>query len=217
MVIEVGRQLQTAGLLAVVPCWFDAPGGPRRQVDCSDAPRSDVGAVTAMIESTGRLPGVDAAHIGLYGLSTGGGMATLAASHGANVRAVVSDAGTLVSFATNALGAVASLGVPVLLLQGEADTQVPPRQAHEYEQAARSIGKTVELHTYPGVGHVVTFPGSSPPELRDAVLTDVLARSTTFFRRHLGAPFRDLPGQLPNAGAGPSPLWGPPSPGSSAP
>jgi dienelactone hydrolase len=201
--IEVGRQFRDAGFLAVVPCWFNAPGGPPRQVDCSDAPQSDVAAVRALVDSTGRLPGGDAERIGFYGLSTGGGMAALVASSGADVRAVVSDAGTLVSFRTNALGSVKNLGAPLLILQGEDDQQVSPKQAREYEQAARDLGKLVEAHYYPRVGHVVILPGSSPPELRNEVTSDALARSTAFFAKHLGVSADSTPSRLPSAGEGP--------------
>lgn len=203
--IDVGRQFRGAGFTAVVPCWFNAPGGPPRQVDCSAAPRLDVAAVKVLVDGAGHLPGADAERIGLYGLSTGGGMAALVASSGGGVRAVVSDAGTLVSFQTNALGAVKNLSAPLLIFQGEDDQQVSPKQAREYERAALDLGMPVEAHYYPRVGHVVILPLSSPPELQDEVRADVLARSIAFFTTHLGVSADATPNRLPSAGEGPQP------------
>jgi dienelactone hydrolase len=42
---------------------------------------------------------------------------------------------------------------PVLLIQGDADTNVPPEQAEEMEQALRKSGDSVQLHLVSGAGH----------------------------------------------------------------
>jgi fermentation-respiration switch protein FrsA (DUF1100 family) len=160
-------------------------------------------AVSAQAANPGRAP--IPARLGLYGLSTGGGFAAAVASTDASIRALITDGGTLVALASNALGLVKNLGAPLLILQGEADTQVSPNQAREYERAARAAGKSVDAHYYPSVGHVVILPTSSPPDIRDAVQADVLARSIAFFKQHLAATVAAAPDHLPNAGDGPAP------------
>lgn len=47
----------------------------------------------------------------------------------------------------------AQMRVPVLLLQGDADQVVPPRQAELLADAVRAAGGTVEHHVYGGEGH----------------------------------------------------------------
>lgn len=49
--------------------------------------------------------------------------------------------------------ALVPLGVPQLLVHGDADGRVPVTQSREYAAAARSAGDRVELAEFPGVGH----------------------------------------------------------------
>ena len=53
---------------------------------------------------------------------------------------------------TNSPGAV-SPGVPVLLLQGQRDEQLPPQVTAELEQSYCRLGSVVERTLYPGVDH----------------------------------------------------------------
>jgi dipeptidyl aminopeptidase/acylaminoacyl peptidase len=47
------------------------------------------------------------------------------------------------------------LGVPQLLVHGEADDVVPPSQSSAYAEAARAAGDDVDLVLRPGEGHFV--------------------------------------------------------------
>jgi len=64
--------------------------------------------------------------------------------------------------------------VPVLVLQGDADTVVPPEQARLVVDAIRGAGGTVEHHVYEGEGH-----GFRRPE----TVADALNRTEAFLRR----------------------------------
>lgn len=68
----------------------------------------------------------------------------------------------------------ASIHVPLLVLQGDADRVVPPEQAQRLVDAVRHAGGTVDAHVYPGEGH-----GWSRPE----TVIDVYERADVFLRR----------------------------------
>ena len=68
----------------------------------------------------------------------------------------------------------ASIRVPLLVLQGDADRIVPPEQAQRLVDAVRRAGGTVDAHVYPGEGH-----GWSRPE----TVIDVYERADAFLRR----------------------------------
>ena len=64
---------------------------------------------------------------------------------------------------------------PLLLLWGEADTTVGPRNLHGLEAAMRAAGGDVEARTYPGVNHVdIMLALSRPLRGRAPTLTDVV-------------------------------------------
>jgi dipeptidyl aminopeptidase/acylaminoacyl peptidase len=68
----------------------------------------------------------------------------------------------------------ASIKVPLLLLQGDADNVVPPAQAQLVVDAVRAAGGTVDHHVYAGEGH-----GWGRPE----TVTDELERVEAFLTR----------------------------------
>ncbi len=67
----------------------------------------------------------------------------------------------------------ATIRVPLLVLQGDADKVVPPAQAEEVVDAVRGAGGTVEHHVYEGEGHGWAKPETMIDELErvDAFLT----------------------------------------------
>lgn len=70
----------------------------------------------------------------------------------------------------------ASIRVPLLVLQGDADRVVPPEQAQRLVDAVRDAGGDVEAHVYPGEGH-----GWSRAE----TIIDAYARVDAFLHRAL--------------------------------
>jgi dipeptidyl aminopeptidase/acylaminoacyl peptidase len=71
----------------------------------------------------------------------------------------------------------AEIAVPVLLFEGERDIAVDPAQARAMQAALTRAGKTVELKTYPGLGHSL--------ESGDA-RADMLRRSAKFLESAMG-------------------------------
>jgi putative phosphoribosyl transferase len=134
---------------------FDLPLLARRLACCLDWLASDPG--------TAGLP------VGLFGASTGGGAALLAAAERpADVRAVVSRGGR-VDLAGPALPRV---GAPTLLLVGERDEVVLELN----RRAATALRAPHQLAVVPGAGHLFEEPGA---------LAAVTEQAVGWFRRYL--------------------------------
>lgn len=71
---------------------------------------------------------------------------------------------------------------PALLLTGDADDVVRPRNSIALAAALRAKGARVEMKTYPGVGHIGLLLALSKPFRGKA---DVLATATSFLERKL--------------------------------
>ncbi|MFZ1996467.1 MAG: prolyl oligopeptidase family serine peptidase [Solirubrobacteraceae bacterium] len=67
------------------------------------------------------------------------------------------------------------LGVPVLLIHGDADEDVPVSQSRRFDQAARTAGDECELHELPGGGH---FEVIDPEGRAWPILSGLLAAVT---------------------------------------
>ena len=77
-----------------------------------------------------------------------------------------------------------NLRAPVLGLYAERDEFVPPAAVRELESQLRGLGKTAEMHIYPGTDHA--FFNDTRPEVYDAEAAgDAWRRTVEFFRRHL--------------------------------
>lgn len=72
---------------------------------------------------------------------------------------------------------------PALLLTGDADDTVKPRNTASLAAALRGVGAPVEVRTYPGVGHIGILLALSKPFRGKA---DVLATMTKFLHAKLG-------------------------------
>ncbi len=72
---------------------------------------------------------------------------------------------------------------PVLLMTGEADDTVKPRNTTALAAALRGVGAPVDVRTYPGVGHIGILLALSKPFRGKA---DVLEMMTRFLHAKLG-------------------------------
>ncbi len=72
---------------------------------------------------------------------------------------------------------------PVLILHGEADREVSVELAHRLYDRIRAHGGEVEMHLYPGVGHVFNGPWARTYSPADAA--DAWRRSVRFLRERL--------------------------------
>ena len=77
-----------------------------------------------------------------------------------------------------------NLQAPVLGIFAEKDRSVPPATVHELERQLKELGKTVEMHIYPGTDHAF-FNDQRPEVYNVAAANDAWRRTLEFFRQHL--------------------------------
>jgi dienelactone hydrolase len=157
------------GYVVLVPLMRGWGGG---QNDCGLSQPADT---VRMIEWLASQPGVDPDRIGIVGYSFGGQVALLAGALSHRVKAIVSYYGPtdLVKLKEynghywnvwamscepdlkkrSPVSVAGQIKSPVLLIQGDADTTVPPEQAEEMEKALWTSGDSVQLYLESGVGH----------------------------------------------------------------
>jgi len=79
---------------------------------------------------------------------------------------------------------LARLRAPLLGLFGGADEGIPERAVREMETMLRDLGKSVEIHFYPGAGHAFANPTGT--NYQEAAATDAWRRTVAFLAAHLG-------------------------------
>jgi carboxymethylenebutenolidase len=72
----------------------------------------------------------------------------------------------------------------VLGIYGERDGSVTPQLVHELEDQLKKLGKSFEVHIYPGAGHA--FFNDARPEVYNAeAAADAWRRTIEFLRKNL--------------------------------
>lgn len=164
VVVSLCRALAGSGL-AALRFNFRGTGrsGGRHQEGLGE--RQDV---LAALAAARRLPGVGEGPLGLAGYSFGAAVAAGAAPAAEGLRALA-----LVSPPVQALDgdALASLGLPLLLLAGDRDMFAP---AEELRRLSLALGDRCELALLPGVDHFWSLGFEA-----------AAARAVAFFRKHL--------------------------------
>jgi dienelactone hydrolase len=161
--------LAEEGHVVLLPLMRGWGGG---QNDCGLSQPADT---VRMIEWLASQPGVDPDRIGVVGFSFGGQVALLTGALSHHVKAIVSYSGPtdLVKLKVWAkscepdlkkrspVSVAGQIKAPVLLIQGDADTTVPPEQAEEMENALWTSGDSVQLYLVSGAGHDPFIPAWS--------------------------------------------------------
>jgi dienelactone hydrolase len=131
--------------------------------------------VVQVIDWLKALPATSALRIGLFGASTGGGAALVAAAERPTQVAAVVSRGGRPDLAREALGHVTA---PTLLIVGGRDTPV----IRMNETAKVQMKSDVSLRIVPGASHLFEEPGT---------LEQVADLAAEFFERQLAAPGRE--------------------------
>jgi dienelactone hydrolase len=161
--------LAEEGYVVLVPLMRGWGGG---QNDCGLSQPADIARA---IEWLAAQPDVDPNRIGIVGFSFGGQVALLTGALSRRVKAIVSyyaptDMVKLKEYQgrywdawaascesdpikPSPVSVAGQIKAPVLLIQGDADTTVPPEQAEEMENALRASGDSVQLYLESGAGH----------------------------------------------------------------
>jgi dienelactone hydrolase len=175
--VQFAREMAARGFDVAIGCWFrtDGPtGAGRTGIACPQAPdfKGVSEAAVADLDALVRGARMALGHPGelaLVGMSRGGGIAMLRATHGAT-EPVVSVAGMVegttdwgqLPTEVDVVPLADRVEAPVLLLHGEDDQLVPIAQAQHLASALEAAGVPVETHWYPGAPHGLI----SVPEIR---------------------------------------------------
>ena len=124
-------------------------------------------------------PDVRADRIGSIGWCMGGGYSLALAIHQPGLAASVIYYGRLATDRT----LLARIQAPVLGIFGEEDRGIPSPAVQSFEQAMIALGKTVEIHMYPGAGHA--FANPERPSYRKAAADDAWNRTSAFLTKFL--------------------------------
>jgi len=141
-----------------------------------DRARRDLLAAFAYLAAR---PDVRADRIGSIGWCMGGGYSLALALAEPRLAASVIYYGRLATEES----ALAPLRAPVLGLFGEEDRGITPESVRSFESALQKLGKSVEVHVYPGAGHA--FANSTRPSYREAAAGDAWEKTRAFLARHL--------------------------------
>lgn len=193
---DICRRLAKAGYCAVAPELYARLGDLSKMTDVqaiirdviSKAPDAqmlsdlDDAAKWAAASSKG-----DAAKLGVTGFCRGGRNTWLYAAHSPAVKAAVAWYGPLGGNRSDiqpktAADLVGELKAPVLGLYGAADTGIPVADVEKQRDAARAVGKTVEVVIYPDTPH--GFHADYRPSYRKQQAEDGWARMLAWFKGH---------------------------------
>lgn len=192
--VQLARDLARGNLIAVAAGWFAGGSGAGARfvtpIACPNAPAmpddaSSPGAmqvVDTLVAAVRALPGASPDRVALFGQSRGARAALHYILGECDVRAAILNSG---GYSSEAVGRVAQLRTPLLLLHGTADSPADGgseltdvQRARTFEAAARGAGMPVEAVYYEGGGHNGLF--ASPTQYEDEV-----RRMTEFLRQHL--------------------------------
>jgi carboxymethylenebutenolidase len=118
--------------------------------------------------------------VGTVGFCMGGALSLYAASKNEQVGACV----VFYGIHPNVKPDLANLRAPVLGIYAERDQSTPPEVVHDLEQKLKALGKSVEMHIYPNVGHA--FFNDTRPDVYEArSAEDAWRRTIEFLAKNL--------------------------------
>lgn len=206
--VEIAHDLsEQTGYVVAAGCWFDGvgqdadtsdvtpircPGGP----EFAGATQPAWSAVHTLTQAVRQYAG-GTTQLGVFGHARGAEVALQLASSadpaGNGVQAVVSSSGIYTAVprtpdydSPTPLSLAESLSAPVLILHGQADTQVRFSNAALYYQRLQSLSKPAQCVVYPRVGHDAILH-TTPGDAQHRVFTDGVRRSAAFFQSSFSA------------------------------
>jgi carboxymethylenebutenolidase len=147
---NLARHLAEAGYVALVPHYFgrDKPDPKRGQKNARSFGVWER-TVSDTVGFAAKRPDVDPKRIGLVGMSLGSWVALSVGARDRRVSAVVEYFGGFPEWEELNPARLP----PVLILHGDADTNVPVQQAYALEEHLKQADVPYEIHIYKGAGH----------------------------------------------------------------
>ncbi len=119
--------------------------------------------------------------VGTIGFCMGGALSLYAACKNPQVGACV----VFYGGHPNVKPDLPNLQGPVLGIYAERDRSVTPESVHVLERELKALGKSVEVHIYPGADHAF-FNDDRPEVYNEKAAADAWQRVLEFFAKHLG-------------------------------
>ena len=187
-ITDVCDRFAGAGVVALAPDLYHgqkvAPGEPDEAGKAMMAMKMDRAArdMSGAVDEVRRRGGRD--KVGVIGFCMGGGLALVLATQRPDAVAAVVPAYGIIPW-PDAQPDYGAMSAAVLGHYAEKDDYFTPEAAQALAEQLRGLGKSVEIHVYPGADHA--FFNDTRPEVYDADAANLLwDRTVAFFREQLG-------------------------------
>ena len=187
-ITDVCDRFAAAGFVALAPDLYHgqkvAPGEPDEAGKAMMAMKMDRAArdMSGAVDEVRRRGGRD--KVGVIGFCMGGGLALVLATQRPDAVAAVVPAYGIIPW-PDAQPDYGAMSAAVLGHYAEKDDYFTPEAAQALAEQLRGLGKSVEIHVYPGADHA--FFNDTRPEVYDADAANLLwDRTVAFFREQLG-------------------------------
>lgn len=191
-ILLVAQDFAAQGFMALAGCWSRLPVLALEpdpvlwEGVCSEAPPmrgANLGSAEqalALVEAGRSLPEVRADRVGVFGHSRGAALALLLASTTPWIQAVTASSGQYSNspLDTSPFLVAEGLEARLLIVHSRQDAVIPVRDALDYEQTVRDLGKSVTSFYYDDGNHATYLVD---PQVR----TEVLEPSIAFFKQYL--------------------------------
>ena len=186
-ITDVCDRFAAAGFVALAPDLYHgqkvAPGEPDEAGKAMMAMKMDQAArdMSGAVDEARRRGGRD--KVGVIGFCMGGGLALVLATQRPDAVAAVVPAYGIIPW-PDAQPDYGAMSAAVLGHYAEKDDYFTPEAAQALAEQLRGLGKSVEIHVYPGADHA--FFNDTRPEVHDADASRALwDRTLSFFGEHL--------------------------------
>lgn len=181
---DVADRFAREGFVALAPDLYhgksttspDEAGKMMMALDIARAEQDLRGAVKYLLGHES----VEGPKVGTVGFCMGGVLSLYAASKNEEVGACVVFYGIHPKVEPD----LENLSAPVLGLYAERDQSVPPAAVRELESKLKALGKSAEMHIYPGTDHAF-FNDARPEVFNPEAASDAWRRTVEFLRRNL--------------------------------
>lgn len=181
---DVADRFAAAGYVALAPDLYhgetttspDQAGKLMMSLRIDEAEKELAAALTYLSQHSA----VEPKKLGTVGFCMGGALSLYAASKNSNVNACVIFYGGFPGVEPD----LANLQAPVLGLYAEKDGFVTVDAVKTLEAKLQALGKTADLHIYPGVDHAF-FNDQREAVYNEAAATDAWQRVITFYGKYL--------------------------------